>query len=70
MDFYGRGYITEEDFLNSIVITRISFSSEDVKEFLKQFNLFHSLNVMAGSGLTASASSSKGSPFKQLPSTP
>jgi len=40
MDFYGRGYITEEDFLNSIVIQRIPFSKDDVKEFFKQFNVF------------------------------
>ena len=30
MDFYGKGFITEEDFLNSIVITRIPYSKEDV----------------------------------------
>ena len=42
MDFYGRGYITEEDFLQSIVMQRIPFSKEDVKEFFRQFNLFSS----------------------------
>lgn len=42
MDFYGRGYITEEDFLNSIVISRIPFAKEDVQEFFKQFNIFSS----------------------------
>ena len=40
MDFYGRGYITEEDFLNSIVLQRIPYSREDVKEFFRQFNMF------------------------------
>jgi len=40
MDFYGRGYITEEDFLNCIIMTRIPYSKEDVKEFFKQFNMF------------------------------
>jgi hypothetical protein len=40
MDFTGKGHITEEDFLNSLIITRIPYSKEDVKEFLKQLNLF------------------------------
>ena len=35
MDFTGKGYITEEDFLNSLIISRIPSSKEDVKEFLK-----------------------------------
>lgn len=40
MDFYGRGYITEEDFLKSIVLTRIPFSKEDVKEMFHHMNFF------------------------------
>jgi hypothetical protein len=39
MDFAGRGLITEEDFMSSIVITRVldakTFSQEDISEFLK-----------------------------------
>jgi hypothetical protein len=35
MDFYGRGYITEEDFLSSSVVQRIPFTREDVKEFFR-----------------------------------
>ena len=42
MDFHGRGYITEEDFLCCIVMKRIPFSREEVKDFFKQFNLFTS----------------------------
>ena len=42
MDFHGRGYITEEDFLGCIVMQRIPFSREEVKDFFKQFNLFTS----------------------------
>jgi hypothetical protein len=45
LDFYGRGYITEEDFLVSIVTSRIDFSKEDVKECLRQFNMFKNLKV-------------------------
>ena len=42
MDFYGRGYILEEDLLNhSVVMARIKpFTKEDVKEFSRMFNLF------------------------------
>jgi hypothetical protein len=47
MDFYGRGYITEDDFLNSIVMSRIQFSRDDVKECFKQFNMFKVLNVQS-----------------------
>ena len=36
MDFTGKGYITEDDFLNSFVINRIPFSREDVREYFKQ----------------------------------
>jgi hypothetical protein len=35
MDFYGRGYITEEDFLGCIVMQRIPFTKEDVKDFFR-----------------------------------
>ncbi len=40
MDFYGRGYITEEDFLSSSVVQRIPFTRDDVKEFFRQYNVF------------------------------
>lgn len=44
MDFTGRGYITDDDFLSSVVISRIlaakTFILEDIKEFFKQENLF------------------------------
>lgn len=40
MDFYGRGYITEEDFLASSVVQRIPFTKDDVKEFFRQYNVF------------------------------
>lgn len=35
MDFTGRGYITEEDFINNLVLTRIPFTKDDVKEYFK-----------------------------------
>ena len=35
MDFTGIGYICEDDFLKSLVITRIPFSKDDVKEFFR-----------------------------------
>jgi len=39
MDFAGRGLITEDDFMSSIVINRVldakTFSQEDISEFLK-----------------------------------
>lgn len=40
MDFYGRGYITEEDFLGSIAMKRIPFSRDEVREYFKQNNMF------------------------------
>ena len=40
MDFTGKGIITENDFLNSLVVQRIAYSRDDVKEFIKQNNLF------------------------------
>ena len=45
MDFSGRGYMTEEDVLSSIVMSRISFSKDDVKECFKQFNMFKPLKL-------------------------
>ena len=36
MDFSGRGYITEEDFLGSLIMKRIKFSTDDVREYFKQ----------------------------------
>ena len=35
MDFSGRGFITEEDFLASIVMNRIPYTKDDVQEFFK-----------------------------------
>ena len=35
MDFTGRGYITEEDFICNLVVKRIPFSKDDVKEYFK-----------------------------------
>jgi hypothetical protein len=35
MDFTGRGYITEEDFIGSLVMKRIKFNSDDVREYFK-----------------------------------
>lgn len=51
MDFTGRGFITEQDFLGSIVVTRLQaaklFNPEDIQEYFKQNNLFpHTLNGM------------------------
>jgi hypothetical protein len=40
MDFTGKGYIMEDDFLNSLVITRVPYTKDDVKLFFKQSNLF------------------------------
>lgn len=40
MDFTGRGYITDDDFLNSMILNRIQYTRDDVKEFFKQNNLF------------------------------
>ena len=66
MDFYGRGYITEEDFLNSIVLQRIPYSREDVREFFRQFNLF-ALKQNQGTGSLNSTSHSveRATPQKQ-----
>lgn len=35
MDFTGRGYITEVDFLGSLVMKRIKYTMDDVKEYFK-----------------------------------
>jgi hypothetical protein len=39
MDFSGRGLITEDDFMSSIVIARVldakTFAQEDISEFFK-----------------------------------
>ena len=35
MDFTGRGYITEDDFMSALVIKRIPFTPEDVREYFK-----------------------------------
>jgi hypothetical protein len=35
MDFYGRGYITDEDIISNIVMSRIPYSKEDVRECFK-----------------------------------
>ena len=39
MDFSGRGYITQDDFISSIFMSRILqakiFTIEDIKDFLK-----------------------------------
>jgi hypothetical protein len=40
MDFTGKGYINEEAFLDSLVMKRIAYTPEDVKEYFKQSNLF------------------------------
>jgi hypothetical protein len=55
MDFTGRGYISEDDFLSSIVISRIlaskTFILEDIKEFFKQENLFPHLTGQSHGGI-------------------
>jgi hypothetical protein len=46
MDFTGRGFIQEDDFLSSIAVSRIltakSFNLDDIREFFKHENLFYS----------------------------
>ena len=44
MDFTGKGFINSEDFLSSLICTRIPYSKEDVIEFFRQQNLFSSEN--------------------------
>ena len=50
MDFSGKGHITEQDFLTSLVMTRISYSQEEVKEYFKQSNLFNAMNTVSNNG--------------------
>jgi hypothetical protein len=43
MDFQGKGYITQEDLLSSMVIKRhlkSSFTLEDIHTFLQYYSLF------------------------------
>lgn len=40
IDFQGRAFIKEEDFLNSLVFNRVPYSKEDIIQFLRLFNLF------------------------------
>jgi hypothetical protein len=41
MDFSGRGYILEEDVLNSKLIPRCNYSREDISLYFEHANLFH-----------------------------
>lgn len=34
MDFTGVGYITETDFLNSMICKRVGYTQEEIKDFL------------------------------------
>jgi Ca2+-binding EF-hand superfamily protein len=56
MDFSGRGYITQDDFISSIFISRILqakiFTIEDIKDFLKQDNLFPPSTALSSGGLS------------------
>jgi len=40
MDFSGIGFITETDFLNSMVIKKIDYTSEELRDFFFLENLF------------------------------
>jgi len=40
MDFTGKGYITEDDFLDSMIMSRITYTQEDVKIYTRQSNIF------------------------------
>ena len=40
MDFTGKGYITEDDFLQSLIVQRIGYQKDDIKEFFRQHNLY------------------------------
>lgn len=43
LDYSGAGHITEEAFLNSIILKdRVPFSPEQVQTYFKEFNLFNS----------------------------
>jgi hypothetical protein len=56
MDFTGRGYITQDDFLQAIFISRVLaakiFTIEDIKEFFKQDNLFPAQTAISSGGLS------------------
>ncbi len=56
MDFTGRGYITHDDFVSSIFISRILqakiFTLDDIKDFLKQDNLFPPSTAISSGGLS------------------
>lgn len=40
MDFTGIGYITEEDFLNSMAFSKLGYSKEELKEFVELSGMF------------------------------
>ena len=40
IDFSGKAFIIEDDFLNSFVFKRVSYSREDIVQFVRLFNLF------------------------------
>lgn len=40
LDFTGIGYITEKDFLNSIICSRLPYTQEEIKDFFFQTNAF------------------------------
>jgi len=40
MDFSGVGFITEEDFMQSIVVTRVKLSEGELRDFFFQANMF------------------------------
>ena len=56
MDFTGRGYILQDDFLQAIFISRILaakiFTIEDIKEFFKQDSLFPPQTAISSGGLS------------------
>lgn len=40
LDFQGVGSITEDDFLNSMIISKVPFSLEELKDFFYLTNMF------------------------------
>lgn len=42
MDFTGIGLITEDDFLTSMICTKVDFTPEELKDFFFLSNLFKS----------------------------
>ena len=40
IDFSGKGYITEEDFFNTLLIYKLKYSREELKEFFDRENSF------------------------------